>query len=60
MIPEWFKVGVKTSFLGLSEETEVLSIDLNEGSWIGFDADGKHKYPLDEVNRYWKLANADS
>lgn len=53
-MPEWFKVGVKTLFFGLGDEVEVLSINKAEGSWIGLDADGQHKYPLNEINGYWE------
>lgn len=52
-MPEWFKVGAKIWFRGFGSETEVLSISEATGSWIGYDADGKHLYPLDEVSEHW-------
>lgn len=57
MTPEWFKVGVRVTFMGFPPEVEVISIDTAEGSWIGMDIDGQHKYPLDEVSRVWLLVS---
>jgi hypothetical protein len=53
-MPKWFKVGAKIWFRGFGSETEVLSINETEGSWIGCDDNGEHLYPLDEVNAHWK------
>jgi len=50
---EDFKVGLKVWFMGFGQETEVISINIEEGSWIGADCDGQGLYPLDEVEDYW-------
>ena len=47
-------MGTKVWFKGYEPEVEVLSIDEQEGSWIGSDCDGYHKYPLDEGTKHWK------
>lgn len=48
-----FKVGIKVWFRGFGPEVEVISIDLENGSWIGQDYDGQASYPLNEVEKYW-------
>jgi hypothetical protein len=53
--PSWFQVGTKVYFIDWTDNpTQVLSIDEQNGSWIGEDVDGKHKYPLDEIYQYWR------
>lgn len=49
-----FKIGSKIWFMGFGHETEVISIDVDNDSWIGLDYDGQHLYPLNEVSKYWK------
>jgi hypothetical protein len=47
------KVGDKLRIMGLGPETEVISIDEKNGSWIGEDFDSKRLYPLNEIEKYW-------
>lgn len=48
-----FKVGTIVWFRGFGNETEVISIDLAHGTWIGQDCDGQVLYDLDEVEKHW-------
>lgn len=47
------EIGTKLWFMGFEPETEIISIDESNNSWIGLDFDSKHLYPLDEIEKYW-------
>jgi len=52
-IPEWFKVGAKLRFRGCGPMYEVMSIDLEEGSWVASEYGDLQRYTLDEVPEHW-------
>ncbi len=52
-----FKVGTKVCFRDSGPVTEIISIDLENGSWVGQDYDGQALYPLDEVEKHWTLVS---
>lgn len=52
-LPEWFKVGAELHFRGVPPVYEVVSIDLEEGSWVASEYGDLGRFPLDEVAEHW-------